>query len=96
MGRKRKDLEMGIGEYKSYRSHGTGEFSKADFKSLGEKVIIEAGVLIFHPENITIGNNVYIGHNTILKGYFKNKGLRTQFLVMLALLKKSLLHLTIE
>ncbi|MCM8829077.1 MAG: acyltransferase, partial [Candidatus Omnitrophica bacterium] len=29
-------------------------------------------VLVFHPENIKIGNNVYIGHNTILKGYYKN------------------------
>jgi acetyltransferase-like isoleucine patch superfamily enzyme len=35
-------------------------------------VIFEANVLVFHPENIEIGNNVYIGHNTILKGYYKN------------------------
>lgn len=29
-------------------------------------------MLVFHPENITLGDNVYVGHRTILKGYFKN------------------------
>jgi acetyltransferase-like isoleucine patch superfamily enzyme len=28
--------------------------------------------LVFHPENIELGNNIYIGHNSILKGYYKN------------------------
>lgn len=55
------------------RSHGTGQFSPSDFLYLGESVIFEAGVLIFHPENIEIGHHVYIGHNTILKGYYKHK-----------------------
>lgn len=64
---------MKIGKYKNYQSHGTGRFSRADFKFLGENVIFEEGVLIFHPENITIGNNVYIGHNTVLKGYYRNE-----------------------
>jgi acetyltransferase-like isoleucine patch superfamily enzyme len=54
-------------------SHGTGHYSLSDFKSIGKNVVLEAGVLIFHPETISIGNNVYIGHNTILKGYFKNE-----------------------
>jgi len=30
-------------------------------------------VLIFHPENITLGRNVYVGHHTILKGYYRNE-----------------------
>ncbi len=34
--------------------------------------MIEDGVRIFHPENIYIGDNVYIGHDTILKGYYKD------------------------
>jgi acetyltransferase-like isoleucine patch superfamily enzyme len=38
----------------------------------GRNVIIEDGVRIFHPENIFIGDNVYIGHDTILKGYYKH------------------------
>lgn len=58
---------------KKYKSHGDGTFRLKDFLHLGENVIIEKGVLIFHPENISIGDNVYIGHNTILKGYYKNE-----------------------
>ena len=55
------------------RSHGTGQFDLSDFSHLGEGVVFEAGILIFHPENIEIGHHVYIGHNTILKGYHNNK-----------------------
>ena len=36
-------------------------------------MVIEDGVRIFHPENIELGDNVYIGHDTILKGYYKDK-----------------------
>jgi acetyltransferase-like isoleucine patch superfamily enzyme len=60
-------------DYKIYRSHGKGIFKKEDFKKIGENVIFEEGVLVFHPEKIEIGDNVYIGHNTILKGYYKNE-----------------------
>jgi acetyltransferase-like isoleucine patch superfamily enzyme len=28
--------------------------------------------LVFHPENIELGANVYVGHHAILKGYYKN------------------------
>lgn len=58
--------------YKKYKSHGNGRTDIAAFKSLGENVIFEEGVRIFHPEKITIKDNVYIGHNSILKGYYKN------------------------
>lgn len=54
-------------------SHGTGKFKLKDFRLLGEDVVFEEGVLVFHPESITIGRNVYIGHGTILKGYHKNE-----------------------
>ncbi|MEW6556602.1 MAG: acyltransferase [Elusimicrobiota bacterium] len=57
---------------KIYKSHGSGKFSKKDFKKIGKNVVFERGVLVFHPENIEIGNNVYIGHNVFLKGYYKN------------------------
>ena len=56
-----------------YRSEGTGGFDIKDFKSIGDNVVFEMGVLVFHPENISIGRNVYVGHNTILKGYYKNE-----------------------
>jgi acetyltransferase-like isoleucine patch superfamily enzyme len=55
-----------------FSGHGDGQFFPEEFNSLGENVIFENGVLVFHPKQIAIGNNVYIGHNTILKGYYKN------------------------
>lgn len=54
-------------------SHGTGEFSPEQFARLGERVVLEPGVLVFHPENIEIGDDVYVGHQTILKGYHKGR-----------------------
>jgi len=56
-----------------FQSHGTGDFKVSQFSRIEKNVIFEKGVLVFHPENIEIGENVYIGHNTILKGYYKNK-----------------------
>jgi acetyltransferase-like isoleucine patch superfamily enzyme len=56
-----------------YRSHGTGLIELDKFRAIGENVIFEPGVLVFHPENIRLGNNVYIGHSTILKGYYHNE-----------------------
>ncbi len=50
-------------------SHGSGQFESSQFSRIGHGVVIEPGVLVFHPENIEIGDNVYIGHYTILKGY---------------------------
>lgn len=57
---------------KQFQSHGDGQFRKGDFKSIGDNVIFEPGVLVFHPENIVLGSNIYIGHNAILKGYYKS------------------------
>lgn len=54
---------------KQWMSEGNGLCCWKDLKACGENVIIEDGVRIFHPENIIIGDNVYIGHDTILKGY---------------------------
>jgi len=53
------------------KSHGTGE-GPWNFSAIGSKVVIENQALVFHPENIKIGNNVYVGHQTILKAYYKN------------------------
>lgn len=66
---------MGLGETmnKQWRSEGNGEVDLNKLKKCGNNVIIESGVRIFHPENIEIGDNVYIGHDTILKGYYKGK-----------------------
>ncbi len=55
------------------KTHGDGKFKLEQFAKLGQDVIFESGILVFHPENIELGDNVYIGHNAILKGYHKNK-----------------------
>ena len=54
-------------------SHGAGEFTPEDFARLGSGVVFEGGVLVFHAENIEIEDDVYVGHQTILKGYHKNR-----------------------
>lgn len=58
--------------FKQWMSEGKGEPNKELLKKCGSNVIIEDGVRIFHPENIEIGDNVYIGHDTIIKGYYNS------------------------
>ncbi len=55
------------------RSHGSGEFRPEQFARLGQGVVFEPGVLVFHPETIEIGDHVYVGHQTILKGYHSGR-----------------------
>lgn len=54
---------------KPFKSHGTGELSPERFAVSGTDVVLEPGVLVFHPENIRLGSNIYIGHYAILNGY---------------------------
>ena len=55
------------------RSHGTGQFSRDQLKRCPASVILEAGALVFHPENVSLDEDVYVGHYAILKGYYKNE-----------------------
>ena len=55
------------------RSHGSGEFVRASLGLCPDSVMIESGVLIFHPENVYLEERVYVGHRAILKGYYKNE-----------------------
>ena len=55
------------------RSHGTGQFDPAELAACGEGTVFEAGALVFHPENVSLGRDVYVGHYAILKGYYKNR-----------------------
>lgn len=57
---------------KLYKSHGKGTFKRGDFARIGKNVVFERGVLVFHPENIFLGSNIYVGHYAILKAYYKN------------------------
>lgn len=53
-------------------THGSGLFCATDFRLCGLDVVIEPGVLVFHAENIELGEGVYVGHQTILKAYYRN------------------------
>ncbi len=54
------------------RSHGTGEVVRDALAACGTGVVFEPGALVFHPENVELGDNVYVGHYAILKGYYTN------------------------
>jgi len=58
---------------KARQSHGTGEFDPAALRACGAGVVFEPGVLVFHPQNVSIGDGVYVGHRAILKGYHQNE-----------------------
>jgi acetyltransferase-like isoleucine patch superfamily enzyme len=53
-----------------WKTHGAGLDFENKLGSTGKNVIIENGAKLFFPENIEIGDDVYIGHDTILKAYF--------------------------
>ena len=55
------------------RSHGTGQFTREQLRLCPESVVIEPGALIFHPENVSLEEDVYVGHYAILKGYYQNR-----------------------
>ena len=56
-----------------WRSHSAGHDFNDKLGRLGKNVVIEAGVRIFFPDKVEIGDDVYIGHDTILKAYFDQK-----------------------
>ncbi len=56
-----------------FRSHGDGRFRPDQLAALGEHVIFEEGVRIWHPETVSIGTNVYLGHGAMLKGYHRGR-----------------------
>ncbi len=53
-------------------SEGPGAVAPALLGHCGEGVILEDGVRIFHPSGVHLGAHVYVGHDTILKGYHNN------------------------
>ena len=53
-------------------SHGSGSIDRSGFRRLGQGVVFERGALVFHAENVEIGDHVYVGHYAILKGYYRN------------------------
>ena len=55
------------------RSHGTGQIDRAAMKRCPASVIFEPGALVFHPENVSLDEDVYVGHYAILKAYYQNE-----------------------
>jgi acetyltransferase-like isoleucine patch superfamily enzyme len=51
-----------------WSSHGTGRFRPEELGSLGERCVVEEGVLVFNPETVHLGDDVYVGHRAMLKG----------------------------
>jgi len=58
---------------RSHGSHGTGLFVREQLRRCPASVVFEAGALVFHPENVSIDEEVYVGHYAILKGYYRNE-----------------------
>jgi acetyltransferase-like isoleucine patch superfamily enzyme len=55
------------------RSHGSGAFRREELAACPGSVVWEPGALVFHPENVYLGEDVYVGHHAILKGYHQNR-----------------------
>ena len=53
-----------------FHGHGDGRFTRDQFAKIGEHVVFEDGVRVWHPETIELGNNIYVGHDAMLKGYY--------------------------
>jgi acetyltransferase-like isoleucine patch superfamily enzyme len=58
---------------KQRRSIGTGQPALGSLKRAGSDVVVEDGTRIFNPENVEIGDNVYIGHDVIIHGYYNGR-----------------------
>src|SRR6266545_16708 len=56
-----------------WRSHGTGRFDPAELGSLGERCVIEEGVLVFNPAYVHLADDVYVGHGAYLHGDTRNE-----------------------
>jgi acetyltransferase-like isoleucine patch superfamily enzyme len=52
----------------TWQTHGDGRFELSELGALGERCVIEQGVLAFNPAHIFIGDDVYVGHRAMLKG----------------------------
>ena len=67
------DHDRLIRQVKPRASHGTGHFEPSELARVGAGCVFEDGVRVWHPETIEIGNGVYVGHDTMLKGYHRGR-----------------------
>lgn len=54
---------------RGYAPRGSGLEWQSALRSRGKNVVIEDGVRIFHPENVQLGDNVWVGHCGYIDGY---------------------------
>jgi len=52
-----------------FQTHGTGAFEVEQLAARGPHLVVEPGVLVFRPEFVWLGDNVYLGHGCLLKAY---------------------------
>lgn len=52
----------------SWKTHGTGRFAPEQLGALGRGCVLEEGILVFNPAQVFLGDDVYVGHRTMLKG----------------------------
>jgi acetyltransferase-like isoleucine patch superfamily enzyme len=52
----------------TWRTDGTGRFELSELGAIGSGCVIEEGVLVFNPAHVLLGDDVYLGHRTMLKG----------------------------
>lgn len=50
------------------RSHGSGRFDASELGALGAGCVIEDEVLIWQPQTVRLGADVYVGHRAMLRG----------------------------
>lgn len=58
---------------RKFKSQGGSKSNRQDFEKIGQNIIFEDNVRILGPGDIILGDNVYVGHNTVLQSYHQNK-----------------------
>ncbi len=58
-----------MGAVRRFNSHGDGRFQPGDLGARGRGVVLEDGLRLFRPDLILLGDNVYLGHEAMLKAY---------------------------
>ena len=60
---------MDFSGIRRYVSAGSGLDWSLHLKTIGKNTVVEDGVRIFHPENVSLGENVLVGHQAHIDGY---------------------------
>ncbi|MFO8071146.1 MAG: DapH/DapD/GlmU-related protein [Polyangia bacterium] len=66
-------MTLDLSATRGYRSRGDGLGWAGRLAALGQGAVIEDGVRIFHPENVSIGALSFVGHDAILDGYHEGR-----------------------